>query len=492
MRHFVNIYRNFTAVALVLGCSATAFGQATNLTKQVATVEDAVIWGMPVNHVLLKRNADLMTMGMNLVLGDYTQSGDKVSVFTPVLKNGNDSVECQPVALYSRIRYIQYLRDGNEPVGGADEVSMRYSRRPEAIEVNQSVPYEDWMNGATLYLRRDIYGCCHSLLDEELVPLGRWRQESYVPKFVYVTPVAEGEKLRELSGRAYIDFPVNMTNLYPDYRNNPAELAKIIATIDSVRNDKDVTVRVITIKGWASPESPWENNTRLAKGRTATLKQYVQNLYNFPEGLIQTDYYPEDWFGLREFVEKSNLPHRDEILALIDDDSIEPDPKEAKLKATYPEEYKFLLATVYPGLRHSDYKIEYVIRQFSDPAEIRRVMATEPQKLSLEEMFLLAQTLKPGSDEYNDVFETAVRMYPDNATANLNAANSAMQRNDLVKAWQYLDKAGDSAQAEYARGVLSAIQGDYTKATQYIEKAQALGLDDATGVLKEIKEFTEF
>ena len=467
--------------------TSTVAAQQRPMVTQRTTVKESTVCGMPVTGVNIKRNADLISVAMEMQFADYKLHGDRVSVFSPVLINGNDSLELDPVGLYSRIRYIQYLRYGDHALGGEAEKSYKYSNRPDTMVYSQTIPYAEWMNGATLYMHRSDYGCCNTLLDEELAPLAGWKEASYIPAFHYVTPVAEKEKMRELAGRAYIDFPVNMTNLYPDYRKNPIELAKIIATIDSVRNDKDITVKRITIKGWASPESPWENNTRLAKGRTATLKQYVQNLYRFPDNFIETDYYPEDWIGLREFVAQSGLEHKNEILALIDDPNIEPDPKEWKLKTTYPEEYKFLLTTVYPGLRHSDYTIEYTIRQFSDPEEIRKVMATEPQKLSLEEMFVLAQTLKPGSDEYNEVFETAVRMYPSDEVANLNAASAAMQRNDMANAEKYLTKAGTSDAAIYTRGIYAALTGDFDKAVE-LYRSVANSIPEASEALKEIEE----
>lgn len=36
--------------------------------------------------------------------------------------------------------------------------------------------------------------------------------------------------------------------------------------------------------------------------------------------------------------------------------------------------------------------------------------------------------MKLGSEEYNETFEVAVRMFPDDEVANLNAANAAMAR----------------------------------------------------------------
>ena len=476
-------YNIFMIMAAVVAPYAVS---AQPLAVQRTTVANGEACGVTVTSASLERNGALMSVALNLGFADFALSGDRATVLTPMLINGTDSVSFDPMGFYGRIRYIQYLRQ-DEPLGGENETSFLYTKRPESMEYAQNVPYEAWMNGATLYIHRRDYGCCHTLLDEAYAPLAGWQELEYKPVFHYVTPAAETVKKRELSGRAYIDFPVNRTEIYPEYRKNPAELAKIIATIDSVRNDKDITVRKITIKGYASPESPYDNNTRLAKGRTATLKQYVRNLYHFDDDFIATDYEPEDWEGLRAFVAQSGLAHKEEILAIIDSD-LEPDPKEWKIKSTYPAEYRFLLDTVYPGLRHSDYTIEYMIRDFLSVDELRETMAAAPQKLSLNEMFVLTNSLEPGSDEYNEVFETAVRMYPNDETANLNAANSAMQRNDLVSAGRYLAKAGDSAEAVYARGVLAMLQGDHGRAAGLFESVagRIAEADEALKIIREV------
>jgi len=83
----------------------------------------------------------------------------------------------------------------------------------------------------------------------------------------------EERKLREESGRAYLDFPLNETIIYPEYRNNPAELAKIKRSIDLIKNDTNVVISHIDIHGYASPEGPYSNNERLARERTQTLER---------------------------------------------------------------------------------------------------------------------------------------------------------------------------------------------------------------------------
>ena len=481
----------FKHVAVAMLSIAVAIPvSAQTVTETAAVVDRGEACGMGLTGVAVKRNAALMTVGMNMNLGDFDLKGNRVAVFAPMLVNGADTLMLQPVGLYSRTRWYQYLRAGEKPLGGENETTIRWSQRPETMDYSQTVPYAEWMNGAQLYLHRSDYGCCRTLVDEQMEPLMTWRELKYAPVFRYVRPAVEADKTRELVGRAYIDFPVNRTEIYPDYRKNPIELAKIVATIDSVRSDKDVTVKRITIKGYASPESPYDNNTRLAKGRTATLKQYVRKLYNFSDDFIATDYEPEDWAGLRAFVETSGLEHKKEILAIIDS-NMEPDPKEWKIKSTYPQEYRFLLQTVYPGLRHSDYTIEYTIRQFTDVAEIREMLATAPQKLSLNEMFLLAQSLEPGSEEYNNVFATAVRMYPNDEVANLNAANAAMSRNDFTSAAKYLEKAGNGDDVTYARGVLAALQGDNAAAVQLFSQVEGRQ-PEAAEALKTVKEIMTY
>ena len=108
------------------------------------------------------------------------------------------------------------------------------------------------------------------------------------------------------------------------------------------------------------------------------------------------------------------------------------------------------------------------------------------QNLSLEEFYILAQTYESGSDEFNDLFETAVRMYPNDPVANLNAANSAILRKDYRSALRFLDKAGDLPEAKYARGALEVYMEDCEAAKPYLIEAKKLGVAQAEEVLKEI------
>ena len=88
----------------------------------------------------------------------------------------------------------------------------------------------------------------------------------------------------------------------------------------------------------------------------------------------------------------------------------------------------------------------------------------------------------------NDVYETAVRMYPNDQVANLNAANAAMERKDLQSARRYLDKAGNTPEATYARGAYHILTMEYDKAYELMQQAEAAGVKNATEAIKMLDE----
>ena len=444
-----------------------------------------------VSGASVTREGNFLHVKMDIPLQSMPVRSNAAAFLTPCLTNGDEELELSNLALYGKKRHIYHQRTSAHPIEPAADKEMRVADAPATYPYSVMVPWQDWMNGATLSLQRTDYGCCANIEGEGRRDLTQFLlpepPKPFEPMFQYVRPVAETVKSRSVTGRAFIDFPVNRTEIFPDYRGNTVELAKIRATIDSVATDNDITVRTLSIKGFASPEGSYSNNVRLAKGRTESLKLYVQKLYNFPDRIIHTSYEPEDWEGLRKFLETSDIANRDAILAIANSD-LAPDPRDNKIKTTYPQQYAWLLANVYPALRHSDYTIDFDIRSFTDVEEIKRLVKTQPQKLSLNEMYLAAQEMEIGSEEYNETFDIAVRMFPDDEVANLNAANIAMSRGSLKSAERYLQKAGDSPQAIYARATLAALNKDFDTAEKMFEEAVRKGMPDAEKMLRQIEE----
>lgn len=289
-----------------------------------------------------------------------------------------------------------------------------------------------------------------------------------------------------MSGRAYVDFPVDRTELHPNYRNNPRELAKIVDTINIIKKDANMTITSIEIHGYASPEAPYKHNEYLAANRAATLKNYVRQLVKLDDKLFKVKSTAEDWQGLCKYIRESNLNNRNAILKIAEDNATEPDRREWLIKSQYPEEYRTMLATWYPALRHSDYVITCNVRPFS-VEEAKQLIKTKPQLLSQNEMYMVAQTYEPGSKEFNEVFAIAALMYPDDPTANLNAACADINADKWADALRKLDKAGDSAEADNARGVCYWQIGNEAKAIESFKKAADKGCDTARRNLEDIQ-----
>lgn len=309
-------------------------------------------------------------------------------------------------------------------------------------------------------------------------------KEIYQPHYqlAYVTPQAEQEKTRQLSGRAFLDFVVNKTDIRPTYRGNAAELAKVLQTIDVVRRDTFTTITHISIHGYASPESPYQHNAYLAQARAEAFAAYVQGLISLPKNLFTIKSTPEDWEGLSAALMDNGKWITDYVRAIVASDD-DPDAKERQLKKMYPREWRWMLDSIFPALRHSDYEVSYTVRPFT-VEEAARIIREKPQHLSLNEMFLVANTYEPGSQDYNDVFETAVRMYPNDATANLNAAVIALGKNNLDDAKRYLSKAGTSAEAQNARAVLAIHENRLDDADRLLRQ---LSLPQAAHNLRELE-----
>ncbi len=434
-----------------------------------------------VDSISYDRLGDYMVVQMNFDLTPTDVKSNRAQIITPlIISDSGDTLALHPVGVYGRQRYINYLRNGRHPIGAPDEQMVRDNERPSLLPYSQSVPWQQWMDDSHVIIRRRLYGCTNCLLAEAVDSLTDYfRIDPAIPEIVYFAAQSEGPKIESLEGQAFIDFVVDKTDIRPSYRNNERELGKIQATIDTVINDPDVRVTGIWLKGYASPESPYSHNRDLAIGRTEALKHYIGQLYKLPENIITTDFEPEDWAGLRRAVVASNIDNKDAILEIIDS-PLEPDAKEAHIKRQFPAEYRFMLQNFYPPLRHTDYRITYEISRFDDLDKIRQVMRTRPSRLSLREFFLLGNAAQPGSDEFNEVYETAVRMFPDNEVANINAANAALQRHDYQTAERYLQRAGSSAEAVYARGSLAFLRGDYDTAERLMKQAAEIRQSQST------------
>lgn len=283
----------------------------------------------------------------------------------PMLCTDADTACFAPVGIYGSWAYYNAVRLKQlstsvlpAPAIERQQVQLRSKATTNFMPYQQVVAHQSWMGRASLLVRVTVSNACGDVLSERTITA---RQ----PKtFTEQKPVVKrtSAKTEHLSGRAFVAFPVNQTDIVPTYANNTEELGKLCSVIDSVNNSADIQIRRIFIKGFASPEGSYESNSRLASERTAELCRYVAKHCGISPMLLTTEYEPEDWAGLRREVEQSNLPHRKELLGVINS-NMEPDSRLRLIATRWPDEYRHLLKEVFPRLRHTDYLIDYTRRQ---------------------------------------------------------------------------------------------------------------------------------
>jgi hypothetical protein len=436
-----------------------------------------------VKNIQVARTTEKTLLTMDFILDQLDVPSNRYRAFTPVIrtKDGQHEQRLKTLIVSGRRQNIVFERDGIDPlyVDNCDNI-RRLNGQPQTYAYTDAVQNQPWHRNADVYVECDLCGCGDLMKNEQAYLASLLPPDPY--DLIMLTDVVPDpyKPTRQLHGTAFINFVVNKWEMRPDYMDNRNELRKITDTLDIMVRDKNVTVRQIKIHGWASPESPYEHNRMLATNRAKSLTDWVRQQYSLPTNVFApAEATPENWEGLRKAVvemDLATLPHRSEILALIDDNTIEPDPKEQKIKKLYPAEYEYLHKNVYPHLRRSDYEISFDIRNFTLD-EAKEVYKVRPYQLSLRELWDVANTFEKGSAEYNRALQTAVNQYPDSAAALINLANVAIRQKDLLKAETLLQRAGDSAEADQARAVVAIIQQRYDEAERLLAAAERKGLD---------------
>lgn len=471
-------------ILYILFCLLSVLGvEAQPLYKNQVRIE---------KESITRSDDNKLTINLDIVLqANLKVVSNNVATLTPFLEADGKTKALPSIVVYGRKRDIVNQRN-RKRFENTYTVIRRKQNEEQKVNYLIQMPFEAWMHTANLKLNIDVCGCCDILEENsgELITQLNIAPPKLQPSIAYITPKAEGVKHRAVEGSAYLDFPVNKYIIYPEYRRNTIELAKIRATIDTVRNDNNTTLTGIKIHGYASPEGGYANNARLAKARTQALVDYVTGYYNFDKNLILSESTPEDWDGFRKFVVTSSLDKKDEILRLMDDGNMDIDKKEhAITKLAGSQGYQYILAECYPALRHSDYIVNYTVRGFN-LEESKEIINKRPQLLSLQEIYLVAQSYEPGSDEFNHAFGVAVAMFPEDPIANLNAAAMEIQKGgDTAVAKKYLAKADlKAAETLNNLGVIAMLEGNLGEAEKYFEAAQSAGLSEQAGAnLKELK-----
>lgn len=475
-----------------------------NISAQQPIVGTTDIASVHVKDFSYSRSIDTLYVKLTLNLKDNIVGVGEALHIVPVYRADNHEFRFPEILVNSKRQQRYYRRDRallshEEYWKGKPYIEIVPKKNtPIEVEYQQSVILPKELSaslGGQLLVEKFLEDCCDwRYVGTELLsgnkpnavlrPIVSKEPKSLPPfiagetNVVFLRPEHEERKERKENLTLKINFIVNRHDILPTYKSNAIELRKADDLLKPLSSQRETyTLTSAMIKGYASPEDTYSHNMQLSQRRADAFQRYLINRY----GLYGLTSFPsqgmgEDWEGLRRLVDVSDMPDRDKVLAIIDfvDLNMGREKQLMDLKGGVP--YKWMLANLFPQLRRMEMQVSYTVRPFKE-METEKVFETRPQDLSQEEIYLLARKRNAhlSTDEarsrYGKEYDVAARLFPNDATALVNASSAALIRGEASIAWDYLEKIQRLPEAANNIGVYYMLREDYQRAYQYFEQA---------------------
>lgn len=441
--------------------------------------------GVRLSSVEVDRLGDDMIINMSLSAINANLSSQEMLILTPEIRNINNMVvhTFAPIVIVGGTREKALNRAisfGTYEFPNPPQMIVKHNV-VENVPVRLSLLYTQELHNARLVVNEERYGCaCENEYNNQYELLNPILPPLFYPEYrvSYITPPVEEVKRRSETYSARLNFVVNRYEILRDFSNNAAVLAEVDKIVRELQNDKNLTISEFSVTGYASPEGNYNSNMKLSENRAKSFVNYLNTTYGIDPSMIKVDWKGEDWEGLRKVVQESLLASKDEILSIIDSESDIPTRERRLKQLSGGETYRMLLHDYYPPLRRNEYTISYIARNF-DINEAKEQIRIKPSLLSLNEMFIVANSYPKNSKEFKETFDIAARIYPDDPVAQLNTATSILENGDADQAIQKL--AGiNSPEAWNNLGIAYTQKEDYDKAKEYFQRASNAGLKIAS------------
>lgn len=273
-------------------------------------------------------------------------------------------------------------------------------------------------------------------------------------------------RMSELKSKEIKEFKNTITDIATDYENK---------VLDDVQ-----------ISSYASPDGNFYLNDDIATGRGDNAAKFVKKeLKNAKlDSYVDNYYTAEDWEGFKELVSKSELPDKELILRVL---SMYNDPEEREMQIkNISSVYKELADEILPKLRRARLTLNYQLIGRSD-TQIKEQYESDPKELSIEEI-LYSSILTEDTKKIEEIFNTAIKIYPSDYRAYNNLGVMAYNRKDYSTAASYFAKAinakATAPEVKINLGYLDLMNGNIADAESNITAgANTKAGDEALGNL---------
>ena len=248
------------------------------------------------------------------------------------------------------------------------------------------------------------------------------------------------------------------------------------ATLKEIANDVEgKALENVEISAYASPDGELKLNDGLANNRGNNTAKFINKEMKRAkiEGNVDNMYTAEDWAGFQELVSMSELPDKELILRVLSMYN-DPEEREAQIK-NISSVYSELAKEILPKLRRARITLNYQLIGRSDD-QIKEQYAADAKVLSLEEL-LYAAILTNDVKEKEDIFKTAVSIYPNDYRAYNNLGVLAYNKGDYAAAANYFAQAekvdANAAEVKVNLGYMQLMNGNLAEAEAYMTKGTA-------------------
>lgn len=427
-----------------------------------------------ISNTSIKKIGGEVAVSFDMEIDGFPQNY-KVTLVPILYNNKNESRTLPPVTIVGRKKNIADRR------GVEYQVERRIVRRnsPRNLEYSVTVPFEQWMQVTSIAVYRFGEGCLTQFEEPgEVIAEGKLLYYDVVPFFnasaldyelteleeydlenPFLHPMEDYNKRYDIllkdrgKGTSTVIFKVGSHMIDLDMQDNKDVLDAIGKAFDLIENDPNAILKQIMVAGYASPEGSLAFNTALAQRRAESVKKFLQSRMKNPnDNLFEVYNGREDWDGLRNMVEKSEMEEKEEIISIIDSYTMEQEMRKAKLKQLYGgAPYKYMLENFYPTLRCAGYvQVYYEIDR-------RATVAT-------------AITDSQGRTTWLDPDSPRNR-----AVTNINKAVSHMVDHNFDKALDVMLEFKDDPRAWNNIGVCYMMKGNYDEANKYFVRAAEQG-----------------
>ena len=313
--------------------------------------------------------------------------------------------------------------------------------------------------------------------------------ELYKKTLVTANPALAADTYQRITKKkqeANIKFLIQQATLRKsELKNNSVqEFVKLLSQINS--DHEKLALDNVEVSAYASPDGGLSLNDKLAGQRQKVTEQYVnQELKKLKMNAnVDANYTAEDWDGFQQLVQASDIQDKDVILRVL---SMYKDPQEREQQIrNISQAFRELADGILPQLRRARMTINYETIGRSDE-QIAQQIESDPTQLNIEEL-LYGAAQKNSADEAEKVYQTATKIYPNDARAYNNIATIAYAKGDYDKAQEFIKKAqavnGSLPEASANLGLLALRNGDIATAETLIAAAtDANGLQEVLGNL---------